>query len=264
MKIFCKYCNEELVSHKIKKDCAFVLMNNDGINIFSNEHQEKKAEEITRDKQANGYLKHDKLPSQSKFFNKFLSNIKGPNTEKVVLDLGCGPGPTVKILVENGFSTITAIDFSESSLHINKNNTSNQSVNWIRADLQQIHFEKNTVDVLIMADFIQHVGSHQDKLNLLINSLSALKSGGYFYFSFFNFNLYNYLKGDLHGSFANGTIPYERLIPSEFIDILSKDLNVTKAYPMNITHNYKLDSFLGTLPFSKLAAKMFAIEGIKK
>lgn len=265
MKILCKKCKEDLLTHSSLKKCSYVLEENKGIKLFSDENEGRSAEEVTRNTQAIGYLNHIKISSQVKFFGNFISKIKKTPSDCIVLDLGCGPGPTVKIMADGGFNEITAIDFSENSLRINRSsNNSKMKINWIKADLRLLIFEPNSVDVLIMADFIQHVGSYEDKVSLLKNALSALKQGGYLYFSFFNFNLYNYFKGDLRGTFANGSIPYERLLSTEMLKLLAEDVNVLTSYPMNITQNYKIDKFLGFFPFTKFAATMYAIEGQKK
>ena len=268
MKIFCKNCRKDIFQHEMNFDCGFRITSKDGIHSFIKENTKKNCEEVTRDRQAEGYLRHIKMPSQSKFFDRFVSKIptlENSKSARVVLDLGCGPGPTVKILVEHGYDNITAIDFSKKSLFINKeHNISSNNINWVQADLQHLIFEPNSVDILVMSDFIQHIGSHYDKITLIENALRALKPGGSFYLSFFNFNLINYFKGDVHGTFSNGSIPYERLIPSEIFAIVNNYIKISRAYPMNITQRYMIDNFIGYFPFLRYIARMFAYEGIKR
>ncbi len=57
-----------------------------------------------------------------------------------------------------------------------------------------------------MCDFLQHLGGHEARSAFLSKAFSWLAPGGYFYLSFFNFNIKNYLKGDLRGHFADGAI----------------------------------------------------------
>ena len=267
MKINCENCNAVISAHQSAVDCGFETTIKNGISSFTQRDVQKGSEEVTRDRQAPGYLQHKKIKSQSKFFDRFVSGIKGTDTlnaEKVVLDLGCGPGPTVKILANHGFENITAIDFSEKSLLLNQqDNSHSKHIKWIQADLRHLAFEPAAADVLIMEDFIQHVGTHQDKIALIKNALGALKPGGHFYLSFFNFNILNYFKGDLHGTFSNGSIPYERLIPSEILAVVLEQVTATRIYPMNITHKYEIDNFMAHVPFSKYIARMYAFEGIK-
>lgn len=266
MRIFCRKCKAEIGHHIHNFNCCFEIEEAEGIFSFINKEAEIISEEITRDRQAEGYLQHVKIQSQSKFFQRFVSELFNDVNQnaKTVLDIGCGPGPTVKILSNFNYNEITAIDFSKKSLVINlEENKLKNNIQFIQADLQHLLFESNSVDILIMSDFIQHVGSFHDKISLIQSSLQTLKPGGRFYLSFFNFNLVNYLKGDLHGSFANGTIPYERLIPSEIINHIRDLVSITRAYPMNITHKFELDNLLGRISFSRYIARMYALEGIR-
>ncbi len=73
-------------------------------------------EAVVRDRQAFGYLKHKKHSVHIDLITKFLANI--PPGGGAVLDLGCGPGPTTKLLAGKGFS-VTAVDFSPESLRLN-------------------------------------------------------------------------------------------------------------------------------------------------
>ena len=78
---------------------------------------------------------------------------------------------------------------------------------FVQADLNDTFFVPDSTDVLLMADFLQHLGPEAVQRRFLRNAFEALRPGGRFYLSFFNTNLKNRLKSDINGSFADGAIP---------------------------------------------------------
>ena len=70
------------------------------------------AEAKTRDNQAQDYLIHSKFPTQIDRMNRWMLNIPKHLLDGIMLDLGCGPGPTTKMLLDIGARNIFAVDFS--------------------------------------------------------------------------------------------------------------------------------------------------------
>lgn len=216
-----------------------------------------------RDRQAHGYLTHDKFPIQVFRIGNFVRRMAAEMCAFPVMDLGCGPGPTTEILVEAGFRTI-AIDFSLESLKINALNLrSATEVLFVQADLRRIRFVNTCVAGLMMADFLQHLVSARVQKEFLDQAFRALVPGGWFFLSFFNVNVKNWFKGDVIGAFANGAIPYRRLTPREVVGMLPADVVVTEIIPMNISHAVNYDRILARLPFARLFARMVIILGRK-
>ena len=105
MRVFYWKCSAEIEHHKNNFNCCFKRKESGGIFSFIKENVDLILEEITGDKQAMGYLHHIKIDSQSKFFQRFVSkSFSDPNqNSKTILDLGCGLGPTIKILANQKY-----------------------------------------------------------------------------------------------------------------------------------------------------------------
>ena len=97
----------------------------------------------------------------------------------------------------------------------------------------------------------------------LSKAFEWLAPGGFFYLTFFNFNIKNYLKGDAHGSFARGAIRYERLLHKEVLKALPRNIAVDSVIPLNIFHSVILDRLASGLPGARYLARMIAICGRK-
>ncbi len=220
------------------------------------------SEMARRDAQAHGYLRHSKFPTQISRISRFIQKQNPPG---LVLDLGCGPGPTTKILLEAGFDCV-AVDFSAKSLAINKQTCDQIAGNavFVQADLTKLQFARESVSGLMMADFLQHLSSAQAREKILANAFAALKPGGWFFLSFFNVNIVNWLKGDIHGSFADGTIRYTRLPTQEVKKMLPGDIVIRSSVPMNIFAGAQLDRLCAVLPFAGRLSRMTVFTGFKR
>jgi 2-polyprenyl-3-methyl-5-hydroxy-6-metoxy-1,4-benzoquinol methylase len=238
----------------------------DGIFIYTSDNEIlNKSELQTRDRQSGAYLQHGKFPTQIQRFKKFLDSIPASNKEFAVVDLGCGPGPFTNIIAKAGFNNITAVDFSIDSLKQNREHIENSAsrIDFIRADLMQLKLPEKTFGLVVMSDFLQHLGSFDDKIRFLQNSFKSLRPGGFFILSFFNFNIKNYVKSDLHGSFADNTIQYERLLPKDLIKYFPKEIKLLRNEPMNISNSSFLDTIFCSLPLSRFLSRMWLITGYR-
>jgi len=75
---------------------------------------------ISRDRQAENYLKHIKHPVQTYRLKEWINKLPDNLLQGRVLDLGCGPGPTPKLILEKGAKDVFSIDFSIESLRVNQ------------------------------------------------------------------------------------------------------------------------------------------------
>lgn len=176
--------------------------------------------------------------------------------------MGCGPGPYTAILSGRGG---LAIDFSRTSLEINKKSCATEA-DWVflQEDLNNLVIPKFEFDISVMADFIQHLGSRTQREELLMKSFSALKPGGYFYLTFFNVNILNYLRGDIHGGWVSNSIIYERLTIENVISSLPGCAIVKSVRPMNIFNkSCWLDRAVSRFPMARYLGRMIEITGIK-
>jgi SAM-dependent methyltransferase len=214
-------------------------------------------EMIVRDSQAEGYLQHTKFPTQIRQMARFIRGL--PRSMRPVLDLGCGPGPTTRMLTDQGFEVI-AVDFSRRSLELN----AAKSALLVQADLRDIRFVENSVDGLMMADFLQHLGDLEVQQKFLNRVFDALASRGWFFLSCFNANIKNLLRHDINGSFASGQISYLRSTPARILKMLPPTVAVDNVRPMNLFHQPKLDDIASRLPLARLIARMIVLTGRKR
>ena len=267
--LFCPLCRSnslKLVNNKLVASCCnetFKIEDNQII-VFDNTLLSI-PEVRTRDSQAKGYLLHSKFPTQISRMQKWMSTIPKKLLDGIILDLGCGPGPTTKMLLEIGARKILSSDFSINSLRINKDICQNHAAKpiYILQDIRNIKLIKNSISVLVMADFLQHITDENERVGLLNKAINSLIPGGYFFLSFFNINIKNYLKNDIKRSFASGTIKYERLNYKEVMSSLPSNVIIDRVIPMNISHHALIDRLLCALPFSNLFSRMVVIQGRK-
>ena len=92
---------------------------------------------------------------------------------------------------------------------------------------------------------------------------AALKPGALLYLSFFNLNIKHYLRGDVHGAFADGAIRYERLTLPNMLAELPPALQVERTEPLNTFHAAVPDRLAARLPGVYWLARMAAISGRK-
>jgi 2-polyprenyl-3-methyl-5-hydroxy-6-metoxy-1,4-benzoquinol methylase len=253
-----------IVDNGIYRDCA----------LRGGSHSEMRV----RDPQASTYLQHSKFPTQLARFHHWLRQATGvvqyvapsvltEDASKVALDLGCSAGPYTSLLQTAGFKVI-ALDISSMPLQLNaqscRQHTNAGSTVFVQADLNAVDIRPQSVDVLVMADFLQHLGSRVLRERLLRQAFAALRPGGLFCLSFFNMNIKNYLNGDIHGDFAQGSIPYERLSVRNVLSFFPADIEVELRCPMNIFHGASLDAACAKLPGAFFLARMAWITGRKR
>ena len=149
----------------------------DGVYCDEKLQQPVGGEMTMRDKAADGYLLHGKFPTQQAVFEQWLQRALSGRAAPAVLDLGCGPGPYTRRLQETGCQTL-AIDFSAVSLAINAGICQAAphagSSTFIQADLNDLYLRQHSADLVVMADFLQHLGSRALRERLLQQAFSAL------------------------------------------------------------------------------------------
>lgn len=91
----------------------------------------------------------------------------------------------------------------------------------------------------------------------------SLVPGGWFFLTFSNFNLVNFFKADLHGSFAGGAIHYERLILKEVLKMLPQGIKIHSVTPMDISSSIFMDRLAARLPPARYLSRMMLIYGRK-
>jgi hypothetical protein len=121
-----------------------------------------------------------------------------------------------------------------------------------------------STDLLLMCDFLQHLGDRRRRDAFLTKAFGWLRPGGRFYLSFFNINIKNQVKGDVRGAFAGGGIGYERLRTCDVLAALPKGVTADDVVPMNIFAGILPDRLAARLPGASLLARMIALSGTKR
>ncbi|MCO4793891.1 MAG: 3-demethylubiquinone-9 3-O-methyltransferase [Bacteriovoracaceae bacterium] len=106
-----------------------------------------------------------------------------------VLDIGCGGGWLCNDLAKNGFKAF-GVDTSKSSLETAKKYDETNSVEYICSDAHKIPLEDNSIDVIFIMDFLEHV---EDPLSILRESSRILKSEGLLFYNTFNRNFLSWI-----------------------------------------------------------------------
>ena len=256
----------KIINNKIITSCCNKKLHVDNNNILVfDENISSYSEVKVRDNQAKGYLTYDKFPTQISRMQKWMDSIPKYLLTGATLVLGCGPGPTTNMFLEIGAKNILSIDFSINSLIINKNICQQHSEKpiYVLQCIKDMKLKENSISVLVMADFLQHITVEKERNKFLNNVFKSLIPDGYFFLSFFNCNIKNYLKNDIEGSFSNGNIKYERLNYKKVINSFPNNIIVDRVIPMNISHHSVFDRLLCSLPFANLFSRMIVIQGRK-
>lgn len=108
------------------------------------------------------------------WFNKYIHLL---NKSDKIIELGCGRAYTSLYLLNNGFSDVTACDFSTEVINIL--NTEHKELNTSVFDIsEKLPFKDDEINVII-ADLCLHYFDSKKTKEILNEIYRVLKSGGY-------------------------------------------------------------------------------------
>lgn len=108
---------------------------------------------------------YESIDSKARFENSWMKTYIKPNMR--ILDIGCGPGYTTKILHDNHFKVL-GVDLNESAI----SKALEQGLPVIKADAMEIiEIRGNEFDFFLMSDFVEHV-----PLNIVYAILKKISS----------------------------------------------------------------------------------------
>lgn len=117
------------------------------------------------------------LKYTSKYDNWFNKYIHLLNKSDKIIELGCGRAYTSLYLLNNGFSDVTACDFSTEVINIL--NTEHKELNTSVFDIsEKLPFKDDEINVII-ADLCLHYFDSKKTKEILNEIYRVLKSGGY-------------------------------------------------------------------------------------
>lgn len=106
-----------------------------------------------------------------------------------ILDVGCGAG-FFSNEAAKAAHTVTGIDISASSLKVAEAHDATKSVRYLYGDAYEIPFPRESFDVVVAGDLLEHVSDPQ---KIIFEMSRVLRPGGLFFFHTFNRNLLSYL-----------------------------------------------------------------------
>lgn len=114
-----------------------------------------------------------------KIFNEkyFLIWISNLTNKKLVLDLGCGTGRVIPILLSKNIK-IVGVDISKKMLNIAKSKTRKSNVKFILADLEQLPFKNNISDAVVCYGVLQYL---QNPFKAIKEISRILKQSGLYF-----------------------------------------------------------------------------------
>jgi len=112
--------------------------------------------------------------------------VKG-DSEKNVLDIGCGSGHGSNTLAEK-FKTVHGVDISEEAIEYSKKNWQQPNIKFVIGDSLNIPFPENTFDVVVAFEVFEHL---DDWRKFLSEIRRVLKPNGLVYISTPNKTLYS-------------------------------------------------------------------------
>jgi len=119
----------------------------------------------------------------SLFYKSFLSRLDDSIKGKVVLDVGCGRGELIQLLLERGAAFVYGVDFSYASMKISKDYLERCGMDASRyklicADISIFNRDfEGKFDYIFMLDVIEHL-QPKDLERALLNSSKYLKAEG--------------------------------------------------------------------------------------
>jgi ubiquinone/menaquinone biosynthesis C-methylase UbiE len=208
------------------------------------------------------------------YVKSFLENI---DTNREILDLGCGTGRISEKLVNSGYNVV-GVDFSQISLNKATRRTSNKknSFNPILANVNKLPFADNSFELIISNQVLEHLFPESER-ELFIKEISRiLKPEGSFLITCYNFNfeMKKALKGKQFGKSTRG-VPFYCYSDSELTSLLRKYLSGIKLAGIeskikgNIPARFGkpvgiwIDNFLSKFHFSKKNTHLLLATGKK-
>ncbi len=136
-----------------------------------------------RDRESSGY-DHFYFSSRGPFWSKaqiqsVLLHLH-PKTRDRILDAGCGTG-IYSLEIAKTPTELFSIDFSSESIKIltekiKKSNVTN--IQCVVGDIAEYEFSKSYFDKAVSIEVIQHIPTHEKRVQALKNIFAALKPGG--------------------------------------------------------------------------------------
>ncbi|WII72587.1 bifunctional 2-polyprenyl-6-hydroxyphenol methylase/3-demethylubiquinol 3-O-methyltransferase UbiG [Bdellovibrio sp. 22V] len=131
-----------------------------------------------------------------------------------ILDMGCGGGFLSNDLALAGHS-VSGIDLSLPSLKVAEDRDQTHSVKYMQGDVYQVPFPRESFDVVMAMDLLEHVSDPQ---KVISEAQRVLRPGGLFFFNTFNKNFLSWLIVIKGVQWFVKNTPHDHHVYSLFID----------------------------------------------
>lgn len=133
------------------------------------------------------------LRAEQKVKNPWVKNLIASHysgqTDLSIVDIGCGAGFLTNDLAKY-YDKVIGVDLSQTSLEIAKRYDTTQKVQYMQANAYKLPLESESVDVVCLMDFLEHV-DHPE--NVIKEASRILKTNGQMFFHTFNRNFISWL-----------------------------------------------------------------------
>lgn len=110
------------------------------------------------------------LKLMMKKFNRDVTTIVSLCDPKKILDVGCGEGFTTIAMAKKFYKAkITAVDIDVEKIKYAKERNNFKNIHYIKGDVFKLSFNKNSFDLVICTEFLEHLKSYRLVLDILIN-----------------------------------------------------------------------------------------------
>ncbi len=120
-------------------------------------------------------------PQRISAIDKALARAKVPiNDETRILDIGCGTGDLIELLIKFGQPQITAIDISDETIKYAKKRFANmETARFLTMGVEDMDFPADSFDLVIGINILQHIIDEQTFCQVIENIMRVVRVGGH-------------------------------------------------------------------------------------
>ena len=200
------------------------------------------------------------------FFIYFDSFVGKNNSNRLLLDVGCGPATFLKVLAEKDFKTF-GVDYSSAMIEVAKERCRGQKISFQVANACNLPFEENSFDIVICLGVFQTV---ENQMAALKEINRVLKKEGIFIMTTLNkFSLGSILKKNNPEVLRFNPYKFKKMVEKEnFYEVKIKGIYFfpqSLSFITNFILKHKFYIFFNwVFPLFMFLSHSFQIQGKKR